>query len=527
VKQRVLTAWPAANFPFGRVLRSVALALVLAVLALFFGLFVALFPSSMSAKLVIVLALPVVFIGALYSTTNKSTDHGETVARRLFLVWVFLLGACPAYIPFKLDPLPGLNPIRVMFGLLAVVWVFAYISSPALKERLSQRLRGSPIGFFLIMAFAVWQLVAAALGDAPVYSLYYSAKMMLTGVFFFLVAVSIIRDDSDLKAFAVAVTLGAIVAATAAIVEWRIQANLFLRFLPSDPQELAALEWIIADKSREGSYRVSGTFSHPLVLGEYLVMALPASLALIFINGKVSFRLLGWLAVPLILFGIYLSQTRSSVLAVAMVAFVFMILTAIRGVRQRRSLGIALAGWMSLVVAIGLSVFLVSASLYLAEGRNLSEAGSTEARFLMLERATRLVLDQPIQGYGPGTAAFKIGFLPGMRSLTIDSYFLSIAIESGLLGLVLWIAINIRSGHAAVVGSLSGSTQRAGVLYAAVAAMMAASIVMKLVLSLTTNINLLFVVFGLCIVVTSLVTRSTRSSQGSLSPHASQRLSLN
>ena len=47
----------------------------------------------------------------------------------------------------------------------------------------------------------------------------------------------------------------------------------------------------------------------------------------------------------------------------------------------------------------------------------------------------------PILGYGPSTGASKIGYLGNSNSLTIDNYYLSMVIESGIPGLLLYIAM--------------------------------------------------------------------------------------
>ena len=483
----------AARISFAQVL----IILVAIFLAVLFGLMVALLPPSFSAKVAVLAMVPVLLLVAISSATASRGLNYEGSARALLCIWVFLLGACPAYLPFKFGPLPGLNPLRVTFALVAATWLLSLLSSSAFRARLGERMRCSRMIFWLVTSFLLWQFVSALLGDEPLLSLYYAAKSIVPAYLLFLVSVSLIRGPEDFTRLASALMFGAVAAAVIGLVEWKTQLNPFLYFfdVAGNADDVGALDWILADKSRDGTYRVSASFSHPLLLGEFVSMALPMALTAAFVAGSTARRTAAWACLPLLICAIYLAQTRSALLAAAAGLFVMLFLLGIRAIRQRQSIAAAFAGWMSMGLVGAFAVALAVASFYLAAGASAGEAGSSQARWIMFNRGLHLLSSQPLQGYGPGLAALKFGFLPGARSLTIDSYLISVAIESGFIGLGLWLGLNIAAVAMAVRQYLSAAPGL-GIWHLAIAAALVASFVVKLILSLMHNFDLLFVLVG-------------------------------
>ena len=164
-------------------------------------------------------------------------------------------------------------------------------------------------------------------------------------------------------------------------------------------------------------------------------------------------------------------------------------------------------GWMVLLAGVLSAVVLSGSVGYLVKGRSTAETGSSQARVIMLERGQKLLADQPVQGYGSGLAALQIGLLPGQRSLTIDSYFLTVAIESGYVGLGLfalgWLAVAARGALAGMKAAGVGSW----VLITLVTAIVA-SLIVKTVLSLTNNLDLLYLFAGMSTVGVALCDRA-------------------
>jgi hypothetical protein len=475
-----------------------------AVLATLLGLLVAVFPTGAVIKIGVLLAGGVVLLLAFISVRSADGASSGRIARAAVDAWAFLIGVCPIYLPFKFGPLPGLNPTRVSFGVVICAAAFALITSPDLRARLSQRIAGLGWVFKLIVGFMAWLMIASLIADESIASLYAFAKDFLPGLMMLLVVLALYRDRGDIERTAAWLWLGAGVACAIAIYEWRTNSNPFIGLMAIDTDDLIGLDWIVSYRLRGGEYRVSGPFAHPLTFGEYLAMVTPVAIMLAAMARRPWLRLAAAVSVPLFLFVSYLTHTRSSSIALAAGLFAMLTLVGLRAVRRRDRPGLAMLGWFVLVVVLASAVFASGAITNLAQGRTAEEAGSSRARILMFERGAALVADQPLQGYGLGTAAAVIGPMPGHRTLTIDSFFLSLALESGVVGLVLFVsAMSILLVRLAVT-SVSAPGGEAWVLMA-FATGLAASMITKVVLSLNHNLNLFFWFIGIAGVTIALL----------------------
>ena len=96
-----------------------------------------------------------------------------------------------------------------------------------------------------------------------------------------------------------------------------------------------------------------------------------------------------------------------------------------------------------------------------------------------------------------------MGRLPGQTRLTIDSYYMTLVIESGFIGLGLFLvallAIAIKAAIAAIEASGVSSW-----IQIALATGMLASLAVKTVLSLTNNLELLYLFAGMSVVAGAL-----------------------
>ena len=130
---------------------------------------------------------------------------------------------------------------------------------------------------------------------------------------------------------------------------------------------------------------------------------------------------------------------------------------------------------------------------------------------------------EKIVAFGLGTAAAMVGPMPGHRVLTIDSFFLSLAVEFGFVGLVLFLMamlglmIRLVLRYSACYGS--GEAHLGGFrtefwLFVVVAAAISASMVAKIVLSLSHNLTMLF----LYIAIAGVLLSNMRDAEVSVKP---------
>lgn len=474
---------------------GIALAtLAVAATALMAGYFAAIYPAWFVLKVGIVLTSLVVWVFALLAPSHAAAPERlmKWMLNGLLLLW----GAWPGYLSYKVGPLPDINPVRLLYWGLIAIWMFSMIASREFRSALWARLARFKMFFWLITLFSLWQIVSGFASEFWFYSVYYALKALIPGYVVFLVAVTIYKNLEELEQAVMMIVIAAVIASLIGFAEAVHGSNLFVRFFPSDPERLQGMAWIMLEKSREGALRISSTFSHPLALAEYLSMCLPLAAYLMFKGTTRARRWLGMLAIPIIIAAIYLTHARSALIAVGAVVAIYAAIAGLSGMRQSRRFSHSLLGAFVLVVVAASSIVALGSAMQLAEGRTAEERGSTQARIIMYQRGVAAIDKQPLLGYGPGLAAYTIGRLPGQVNLTIDSYFLSVALESGVLGLFLysWLLL-----YPIYRGSRLAMADRGryGWLGLSFALALLAFAVEKTVLSLTNNFDFSWVLTGM------------------------------
>jgi O-antigen ligase len=248
-----------------------------------------------------------------------------------------------------------------------------------------------------------------------------------------------------------------------------------------------------------GSNRLWSTFSNPLTFSEYLVLSFPLAVYLLGYASKRWQRILGFIASTASIAILLYSHARSGLIATALVVASLVVVFGFKAIRQKRSLGFSLIGAFAIIILIFAIIGSVGVFVDMVVGRNAAESGSSMARIVMLERGSILTMASPILGYGPGRAALTLGFLPGITQLTIDNYYLSVALETGFPGLLLFLGmLGYLIFKGAVVGATNSGIDSARVIVLVSALSGFATI--RSVLSLTHNFGVLFLLIALLVI---------------------------
>lgn len=477
-------------------------ALFILFIALLAGGIAALFPAAFNVKLGILIGGVVVFLLALLVPASATTPTG--LIRRLLFALLVVWVAWPVYLSYQGLPGPSINPSRLVYWSMAAFWGFWFVVTPDLRSQLSSRVALFRPFVILLFVYLAWALFCSGLSKDPLFSVHYMVKLMIGPVLVFFVALSCLRDRKDVDFALLLMVIAALIACAVGVVEAKKQTNVFLDIVPSlfpqgDEGGASWAENLTREKIRGGAHRAMSTFSHPLVFGEYLAMSLPLAVYLVGYAGYTWQRLLGLIALPSMAAGLYLAHARSPLIAVSVVVFCLVTFLGVRAMRQHRSFLASITGAFSLV-ALALAVIAVfGVANELVIGRNVDEMGSSMDRLVMLLRGRTLVLDSPIVGYGGGLAAYTLGLLPGARRLTIDSYYLSLALESGFPGLLLFLSMFAY----VILKGFQASLHLAGQDGARIAVIVSALLgfaVVKSVLSQTDNLDLAFVLIALLVV---------------------------
>lgn len=414
-------------------------------------------------------------------------------------VSIGLLFLWPKYAYIPLDALPTKNPQRMFFLAFLAYFLFALSTSRSLRDQFVARVRGAPVLMSLIALFFAWRLLSSLASSSPLDSLYAGLIEMFEFLTPFLLVVTILRDRRDLDYLLLVLLVTATLVCLLAIAESMLKRNLFEPLIVVDTSRPEFFREALVAKLRDQQYRVKASFHHPLLLAEFLVCMLP----LIFYRiGKsaIAERTLLLVLLAMILWSIYAAVSRSAIVAglVAAIAYsgVFFVRTFARRRLDARTVFSVLAVPVFFLLAAGAYSYV----LELAIGRSTAEQASSLARLVMLKYGIPQVLDSPILGHGVGFGPLILGYIGETGQVTLDNYYLSLALDSGLPALLLLSAI---VGWAALRGAraLGAADSDEAYLYAALSIAAIAFAMIKSILATEHNFPLFFILIGALVVL--------------------------
>jgi len=187
---------------------------------------------------------------------------------------------------------------------------------------------------------------------------------------------------------------------------------------------------------RNGNYRASATFDTPQSLGELEVIIFPIALFFALFRQSVLERSLGWAAAFGGIIGIFCSGARGGYIGVLASLAVFVTIWSIRkGKRNKASLAPAIVGLTGVVsfTVVWILILFWKRAHNMVLGGGEAEA-SNQGRYEQWAAGIPLIKSNPITGHGLATGGYLI-------NMSIDSYALSLLLETGIPGLVFFVGL--------------------------------------------------------------------------------------
>lgn len=485
-------------FGFKKFFQSVLLVILALLVSVFSGLLIGAFNTGFALKLILFLLFPfgIMLLWLLpdsQRTPMLALNIGFCISVALYFIW-------PRFAYFDIPAMPTQHPQRMVFILLLAFWLYSIATSKTMRETLIRRLAENRVLAMMIGAFFILRLFSSLFSSIPFYSISVTLKELFDYLLVYLLVLSFVQNIADVNRLLRWLVVVTLVVCIMGIVEYKLGHNLFTKFIDaSQGDDGQYLQRALMDKVRAGGYRIQASFNHPLLFAEFLICMLPFVIYR-FIAGKAWERLL--VAITIIMIGpvMWATHTRSAFAALAIVAVGFLFLLLYRAftvkANQLRLLSI---------IFIILPVLLTSAAFilnYLGElvlGRTAEEFGSSFVRVLMLQRGIPLVLDSLWVGYGPGLGSYTLNFGDSTGALTLDNYYLQLALESGMpgllafLGLLAWGVVSsmTRLSRACTLGELA--------LHGGFALSLLAFAAICVVLGTQHNFPLMFILLGLIV----------------------------
>jgi hypothetical protein len=349
----------------------------------------------------------------------------------------------PDYLAIALPGLPWITLARLTCYPLDMILLVCLSTSSDFRNQLRGSLMAiSPITILLLL-FVVIELISIGLSSEMVFSFQQFIASLTTQAAIFVASAYLFLRPGRVERWAAALCLMAVFVSLIAIWESRLQHLPWLGHIPSflkidDPAVLR----ILSPELRPGidKYRVLSVFSSPLSLAEYIALTFP--FVLHFLSSRYGRWTRGAAAasIPLLLSVVVLTDAKLGTISCFITMLLWVLITAVRTWRKNKNSILASAILYSYPVLFCMVIGVVLASYRLRV--QLFGGGehedSTGARVQQFSMAIPKIMARPF-GYGVGMDNVTLGFgknIGGM--LTIDSYYVSIALEFGVIGFLVY-----------------------------------------------------------------------------------------
>ncbi|MET3528131.1 O-antigen ligase family protein [Phenylobacterium koreense] len=472
-------------------------------------LFALLAPFVMVPFAVPIAALSMAVIWALPDIRNPP------IAPLRMMFWIFFpaLFLWPNYLAITLPGLPWITMIRLTgIPLVFLLLVCASVSAD-FRSQTSQVLRASPALWKMLVIFVGIQFLSIFLSDQPANSLqkFIVAQLTWTSIFFvscyiFLTPRSVIRWSFAFWLITCAVTAIGFLEYVQGKLPWAGHIPSFLQIEDEHVQR------ILAGAFRDNKYRVQSTFSTSLGFAEFVALALPFALHLTFSRQRIAIRVGAALSIPLFLFIVIATGARLGLIGFIIGPLLYLAFWAV--LRWRESRGSLLApaiafAYPAIFCAMVASTFFVGRIRNKVWG-NGTQTASTQGRIEQYETGIPKVFRHP-EGYGIGMASETLGSANQAGIPSIDTYYLLVALDYGILGFLAYYGMILWSIYNATKYAFQGGGRdRDYGLFTPIAISLTIFFVIKAVFAQDSNHPLVFMMMG---ALAALIYRARRDEQ--------------
>ena len=389
------------------------------------------------------LSAPLVILALLIVWAFPDSDNPPVRwVNGLLFAFIVALLLWPDYLAFDLPGLPWLTALRLLGVPLALAFLISLSVSSGFRQALKERLSVTPFVHVLLIAFVLIAAVSILLSANIEGSLNKFFIAILYWIITFYAAVWVFSRDGAVMKLAYLIWAFALFTSMIGIREWQLKQVPWAGSIPSflaidDP----VVQNILSGSSRAatGIYRIQSKFTTPLGFAEFLAFSMPFVLFFAAYGKHWAIRLAAMGSVPFILLTIIRTDSRLGFVGFVMSLFLSLIMWAIRTWRQRKESIFGPA--ITIAYPVMLTVFM-AATFVVGRLRALvwgtgAQSFSSMAREEQVDMAIPMILSQP-WGYGIGQGASALGFRNLAGVLTIDTYYVAVALEFGVLGFLIF-----------------------------------------------------------------------------------------
>ncbi len=461
-----------------------------------YGLMMAYLPVGM--MMIPTIPIVVMFLLSLWMLPDINI-WDDPAMHKTFLIFMSLFIVWPSYLAFAIPGIPWISPTRIALFWLMVLFLWAVATSSQLRAEMVTTAKVSKPAFYFLMLFLVAQVISLPFGDDPISALERAINNQFywTGMFF--LACHLFLQPGALRRFLVVLMWLAAITVLIALWENRIEMIPYAPYIPSFLRsDEAYLARILSPQARaaDGYYRAHSVFVVGLTFAEFLSLCLPFVIHFAMTTRSTVNRALAAAGYVLFSAGIWISHSRLGVVGWFETHFLYLLIWSTRRMYFRKSDMIAPAltygfpamfiGFVGLVMAwqrLRTTIFGTGAA-----------QSSTDARYMQRDKALPIIFKNPL-GYGAAQGAEALDYRNAGGVQTVDSYFLTLALDYGILGFISYFGFCI-SGAIRGLKTYFRSDDDELMLSGPLAIAVLNSVVIKLVLSQEQMQPLLFLFMG-------------------------------
>lgn len=435
----VLPPYTPQRAGFAHALARVSAMSVVGFLCIVYGMAFGLFGQGLAVLFLVPIGiLALLVIWALPDTNRPPVG----LMGRLFFIATGAAVLWPNYLAIALPGLPWITVQRLVDIPMALVLLICLSISKTFRSKLATTLKAAPWVSWLMLTFFGFEVLSVIVSIGPIFSLDHFITAQISWTAMFVISAYVVRRKGAMTKWSRLLWACGLIIASIAFAEIRVRHPLWAGHIPSflqinDPMVQSILEGAV----RGTKYRAVATFDTALALGEFLALSLTFIVHETMTTKNVTVRIAGALSIPYILASELSSGSRSgivgSTIALALYALLWLL-------RRRAGKGdivkpVLIAFYPLGAVLFGAATFVVPA-LRVRMWNGGSSGYSDMARMDQVHLGIPRILHRP-WGYGMAQAAQALQYYTPSGFLSIDSYYLSLFLEYGILGALVYIAM--------------------------------------------------------------------------------------
>jgi len=422
----------------------------------------------------------------------------ETMASFLFAYLVALL-VWPDYLALQLPGMPWISAIRLVGIPMVGMLLICLSTSMRFRNELTEVMSAVPTLWKSVVVFAALSVVSIVFSHDPGTSVSKLIVAILYWYAMFFIALHAFRTPGRVERMAY--FLWAILMFDCGIALWEghIHALPWAGHTPSflqvnDPVVIKILSF--HGRSASGIYRIQGKFTTALGLAEFIGVVTPIVVYLLFNAKRWITKLAALISLPIIFMTVIGTDSRLAMNSYILSFFIYILVWSFQRWRTRKD---SIGGPALILSYPFLAAALLTASFTVTRIHNAVWGGgaaqaSTIARQLQMQKGIPMVITHP-WGHGIGMAATTLNFVNPAGEISIDSYFLSVGLEYGVIGFIAFMTMFI-SAILYCVLALTNSKDPEMQYMAPLSISIANFLISKSILSQQENHSLAFLLLG-------------------------------